>query len=87
MRIPPKNTILYFTGQHQLCKTYRCNIDNLHDLSGKIYAKVVYSQKDVIATQMKELQSRVSDVLHEGSKSVTVLDEVLLRLLTAFSSS
>ncbi|PWA91697.1 hypothetical protein CTI12_AA088870 [Artemisia annua] len=31
--------------------------------------------KDVIATQIKELQSRMSDVLHEGSKSVTVLDE------------
>ena len=51
------------------------------------HAKEVYSQKDVIATQMKELQSRVSDVLHEGSKSVTVLDEVLLILLTAFGSS
>ena len=51
------------------------------------HAKELYSQKDVIATQMKELQSRVSDVLHEGSKSVTVLDDVLLILLTAFGSS
>ncbi|PWA83707.1 hypothetical protein CTI12_AA165090 [Artemisia annua] len=55
--------------------------------TNEMHAKEVYSQKDVIATQMKELQSRVSDVLHEGSKSVTVLDEMRIALEKRLASA
>ncbi|PWA91699.1 hypothetical protein CTI12_AA088890 [Artemisia annua] len=55
--------------------------------TNEMHAKEVYSQKDVIATQMKEFQSRVSDVLHEGSKSVTLLDEMCIALEKRLASA
>ncbi|GKC25758.1 hypothetical protein Tco_1027908 [Tanacetum coccineum] len=52
-----------------------------------VHAKEVYSQKDVIATEMKGLQSRVSDVFHEGSKSVTVLAGMCIALEKRLASA
>lgn len=41
-------------------------------------AREVYTQKIVLATAMKELQFRVSDVLNEEDVSLGDLDKVLL---------
>jgi hypothetical protein len=52
------------------------------------HAGEIYGEKAILATELKELQSRLSSLSGERDESLAILDEVLnlLFLLKSFSS-